>query len=106
VTFTPDDHPEAREEYLDAVAYYDQQRAGLGDELIDRFEDAMDAILDSPNRWATMPGWDGEPVLRSHGVKTFRYRIVYYVRGDQVRVVAYAHTSREPGYWRHRIAGE
>jgi len=30
VSFVVYDHPEARAEYLDAVAYYDEQRAGLG----------------------------------------------------------------------------
>ena len=51
-----------------------------------------------------MQNWDGEPILYSRGVKTFPYRIVYYVRGDQVRIIAYAHERRRPGYWGHRVA--
>lgn len=105
MTFVPDDHPEARNEYLDAIAYYDQQRIGLGGELLDRFEHAVQEILENPESWPKLPDWDSEPVLRSHRVQTFRYRIVYYVRGDRVRIVAYAHTSREPGYWTPRIEG-
>jgi hypothetical protein len=103
VTFAADDHPEARAEYLYAVAYYDEQHAGLGDELIERFESAIRDILDDPASWPPVPDWDGEPVLHSHRVNTFRYRIVYYVRGEKVRIIAYAPTGREPGYWRHRV---
>lgn len=105
MTFVPDDHPEARAEYLDAVAYYDKLRVGLGDELIDRLEEAIRDILGDPASWPQVPEWNEEPVLHSRRVKTFPYRIVYYVRGEQVRIVAYAHTSREPGYWRHRVEG-
>jgi toxin ParE1/3/4 len=103
VTFVADDHPDARAEYLGAVAYYDRLRAGLGDQLIDRLEEAIEDILSSPRTWPRMPNWDGEPVLRSHVVKVFRYRVIYYVHGDQVRIIAYAHTSRMPGYWRPRV---
>jgi Txe/YoeB family toxin of Txe-Axe toxin-antitoxin module len=103
VTSAPGDHPEARAEYLEAVAYYDDLRSGLGEELIDRFENAIQEILGDPNSWPLVPEWDEEPVLRSRRIETFRYRIVYYVRDEQVRIIAYAHMSREPGYWTHRV---
>lgn len=77
-------------------------RAGLGAELIDRFEDAIENIRNGPQTWPGYPDWHGEPVLRSRSVKTLRYRIVYYVRDETIRVIAYAHTSREPGYWHAR----
>jgi toxin ParE1/3/4 len=102
VTLPVDEHPEARAEYLDAVSYYEGLRAGLGAELIDRFEEAIADIRNDPQSWPVYPDWHGEPVLRSRSVKTFRYRIVYYVRDETVRVIAYAHTSREPGYWKAR----
>ncbi|MFZ1285966.1 MAG: type II toxin-antitoxin system RelE/ParE family toxin [Candidatus Phosphoribacter sp.] len=102
MTLPVEEHPEARAEYLHAVSYYEGLRAGLGAELIDRFEDAIEDIRDDPQTWPVYPDWQGEPVLRSRSVKTFRYRIVYYVRDETVRVIAYAHTSREPGYWHAR----
>lgn len=105
MTFTSEDHPEAREEFLDAVDYYDRQRAGLGSELIERFDLAVKEIEEAPEAWPMVPDWDSQPVVRSHRVQTFRYRVVYYVRDDKVIIVAYAHTSREPGYWRHRVQG-
>lgn len=41
-------HPEAHVEYLDAIAYYEALRPGLGAELIDRFEEAIDDIRTGP----------------------------------------------------------
>lgn len=92
-------------EYLAAVAYYDRQRPGLGDEVIDRFEDAIAGIVVDPATWPRLPDWHDEPVLHSRRVQALPYRIVYYIVGEEVRVIAYAHTSREPGYWRHRVDG-
>lgn len=103
MTFTAEDHPEASEEYLDAVGYYERQRAGLGSELVERFELAVKEILEAPETWPTVPDWDSQPVVRRHRVQTFRYRVVYYIRDDKVKIIAYAHTSREPAYWRHRL---
>lgn len=103
MTFVADDHPEARTEYLNAVAYYDEQRSGLGDELIERFEVAIREILIDPTSWPRVQDWEDEPVLHGHRVKAFHYRIVYYVRGEQVRIIAYAHMSREPSYWENRV---
>lgn len=102
MSFALEDDPAARAEYLDAVDYYDRQRPGLGDELIDRFEEALRDIAKDPGAWPRVDGWEGDPVLRNHRVETFHYRVVYYVAGDHVRIVAYAHTSRMPGYWSDR----
>ena len=50
------------------------------------------------------PGWDREPVVRSKGVNDFPYRVVYFVEGDLLTIVAVAHAKRRPGYWRDRVA--
>lgn len=105
MTFHAYDHPEAREEYLDAIAHYERVHAGLGKELMRRFEGALADILHDPLAWTPLPGaGDNRGRPRSHRVKTFRYRIIYDVIGTQVRVLAYAHTSRAPGYWQHRAS--
>lgn len=33
----------------------------------------------------------------------FPYHIVYFVQDDEPVVIAYAHQSRRPGYWRDRL---
>jgi hypothetical protein len=47
--------------------------------------------------------WDDDPPLCNRAVRPFRHRIIYYVAADTVRIIAYAHESREPGYWAHRV---
>jgi plasmid stabilization system protein ParE len=100
------EHPAARAEFLAAVAYYEHQRGGLGAELLNCFEKAIADILESPQAWPQELGGDIPLPLRSHRVERFHFRIVYYVRGQQVRIIAYAHTSREPGYWAQRAEGD
>jgi len=106
VTATWSEHPEARAEFLDAVAYLADRHLGLVDELIDRVESAIEDVVEMPASWPPVPYWDEEPRLRSRAVKPFRYHIVYYVVADAVRVIAYAHESQEPGYWQRRLGDE
>ena len=64
----------------------------------------FDERADAPRAWAVWPGWDREPVVRSKGVSGFPYRVVYFVQGDLLTIVAVAHAKRRPGYWRDRVA--
>lgn len=43
------------------------------------------------------------PGVRSARVKDFRYRIYFVERSDTIRIIAIAHTSRRPRYWRKRL---
>jgi plasmid stabilization system protein ParE len=36
-------------------------------------------------------------------LRPFPYCLVYRVQGSVVEIVAFAHTSREEGYWRNRL---
>ena len=35
--------------------------------------------------------------------KTFPFSVIYSVQGDTIFIIAVAHGSREPGYWKHRV---
>ena len=96
------EHPQAREELL---AEADRLPPDIADRLIDHAESAIEDILAGPESWPSVPYWDEPPLLRWRTVRPFRIHVVYYVTGSEVRVVAYAHEAREPGYWRHRLAG-
>ena len=43
------EHPAAREEYLAALAWYDDQEAGLGDRLGDDIDNGVDFIREWPD---------------------------------------------------------
>jgi hypothetical protein len=49
---------EAEAELDDATAWYDEQRDGLGDELLLEVHDALAIIVDAPETW---PRWPGVP---------------------------------------------
>ena len=36
-------------------------------------------------------------------VTGFRYSFVYRVNANEIQVIALAHYSRQPGYWRERL---
>ena len=36
-------------------------------------------------------------------MKRFPYTIVYTEFAEEILIIAVAHTSREPGYWRRRL---
>jgi hypothetical protein len=42
-------------------------------------------------------------MIRTWHLGKFPYRLVYAVRGGEILVLAYAHESRRPGYWAHRL---
>lgn len=103
MTFEVRFHPEALAELRAGVAWYEDRGLGLGD----RFEAAVDEIVDTVVEWpdsgAVWPGWDSIPVVRSRRVADFPYRLVYLVLPDVLVVVAFAHQKRTPGYWRDRL---
>lgn len=41
--------------------------------------------------------------LRSVRLKRFRFRIYFGDLGDVIRVFAFAHGARRPGYWKRRV---
>ena len=96
------EHPEATAEYVAATGWYETRGQGLGVGLIDQVEAAQKRILEWPDAWPAFPGWERVPLVRTAKVAVYPYRISYVVRGTQVAILAYAHTSREPGYWHHR----
>jgi len=98
-----DFHPEARLELLADGEWYDERELGLGERFETSVRAAIDGARDSPVSCAVWPGWVGEPVVRSKRVGVFPHRVVFFVRGDLLTVVAVAHAKRRPGYWRDRV---
>ncbi|MGE0707386.1 MAG: type II toxin-antitoxin system RelE/ParE family toxin [Planctomycetota bacterium] len=91
--------PEARVELTQAVDYYEQQ-ASLGDDLLSCVEDCLLQIAEAPEAQSPAPG---PGAVRLGFVKRFPYRIVFVEDPAEIRVLAVAHKSRRPGYWRSRL---
>lgn len=96
------EHPDAGAELFAAAERYEQAERGLGHALFERVAEAIEAIELYPDGWPPFPGWNREPFVRAKGTKRFHYRVVYFVRDGRPVILAYAHESQAPGYWKSR----
>ncbi|HLH56011.1 MAG TPA: type II toxin-antitoxin system RelE/ParE family toxin [Verrucomicrobiae bacterium] len=92
-------HPEALEEYNEAAFHYARKEPGLDLRFILSVESAIEAIVQDPLRWRQI-----DEDVRRCLTRVFPYGLLYTIEADYVLIVAVAHCSREPGYWKHRIA--
>ena len=90
---------EALAEYEDAARYYAAQQPGLDLRFIACIEDAIARVCEAPERWRVFAGREVRRVL----TKVFPYGILYTIESGHVLIIAVAHYSRAPGYWRHRL---
>ena len=92
-------HADASTEYERDIRYYKKRQPGLQHRFVAAVEEAIRRILEHPERWRMI-----EPDIRRCLTKTFPYSIIYSVQGDAVFIIAVAHGSREPGYWKDRVS--
>ncbi|MDR2254226.1 MAG: type II toxin-antitoxin system RelE/ParE family toxin [Bifidobacteriaceae bacterium] len=98
------EHPEARAELREAARWYEKQQRGVGQRLLDRTREARHSIVAAPQSWRRRPDWDrDDPAVRVRSVAKYPYDIVYFATDGEIVIIAYAHESREPGYWKHRV---
>jgi plasmid stabilization system protein ParE len=90
-------HSEAEAEYEAALGWYLARSAQAAAGFETAFEQALAAIAANPESHAP---YDDRQRYRS--LRRYPYSVIYRVDGDQVRVVAVAHSRRLPGYWLHR----
>jgi toxin ParE1/3/4 len=90
--------PAAREEFLDAADHYDAQAPGLGEEFIAEVEHAAERIAAFPEHGSSYLAGTRRVVLGR-----FPHSVVYQAGPEGVLIVAVAHHSRQPGYWRGRL---
>lgn len=90
--------PAAEDEFLEAIAWYEEERPGLGGEFLAEVERATRRIVSFPLH--------GSPYLvgtRRIVLRRFPYSVVYWPDPDDLLVIAVAHSKRKPGYWRSRV---
>ena len=88
---------EALAELEDAVDYYESKEAGLGLEFADEVARALERVVAYPAAWSTC-----SRRARRCMVNRFPYGLIYQVATTDVRILAVAHASRKPGYWKVR----
>lgn len=91
-------HGKARAELDEAIAYYEQQRAGLGLALQSSIQQAIGRIQQNPQIGAPYKTTE----FRHYVVQRFPYIVFYAELEDVIWIVAIAHGKRRPDYWRRR----
>jgi plasmid stabilization system protein ParE len=86
-------------ELAEAAQYYNNQQSGLGKTFLEAVRAAEERIQRHPEAWAL----HGKPV-RGCRVAPFPHRMLYRELPDRIQVVAVAHPSRRPGYWKNRLS--
>ena len=89
--------PEAEADLEDAAAWYEKQRAGLGQDLLDEALAAFDAISGNPALYPVVHRRTRRALMRR-----FPFGIYYQVEADLVVVIAVMHGSRHPQRWQSR----
>ncbi len=95
-------HAEASREAIEAAAWYESRRPGLGNE----FERAVNAALDLleegivPLRLVSLSA--RARGVKRLGLKRFPFDVVVLESTTEIFIIAFAHHARRPGYWRER----
>lgn len=88
--------PEAEAEYLLAIRFYEEHRAGLGSALVSEFERAVHLATERPHAWKLVH----VSGIRRIGLRRFPFAVFFRTLPDGVmQVTAFAHHRQRPGYW-------
>jgi plasmid stabilization system protein ParE len=77
-----------------AYRWYEEQRAGLGEEFLGGVEESFDAIEQFPEMFARVHG-----EVRRAIVSRFPYAVFHRIEPKRVVVLAVLHTARDPRLW-------
>jgi len=91
-------HDEARKDLVEARDFYDSEAPGYGLEFVEAVEREITLLLEFP--------LIGRAIVRGarrRVLGTWPYSIVYQPILGGIYVIAIAHHSRRPGFWRSRL---
>jgi hypothetical protein len=93
---------EADAEFTQIAQRYENERKGLGEIFIAEVIDAFIDIERHPKRFS-LSLKRGKRELRQRSLNHFPHSVVYEVLESECIIVAIAHPSRRPNYWRKRL---
>lgn len=93
-------HPEARAEVRAAARWYEERRAGLGNEFVGEIGITFTRLEEAAERYPVWPGTGNAPtIIRKAVVQRFPYLIAFETHATHVLVLAVSHAKRRPLYW-------
>ena len=88
----------AEDDYSDSLNWYAERSSEAARRFEEEFLDAIEAISANPYRYPWIDDRHRFCLLRH-----FPFQVIYReLPSSQLLIVAVAHTSRRPGYWRDR----
>jgi len=93
----------AEAEFRDSIRWYEGQVAGLGDRLWFEIQAAINLIARYPEIGEMVQRLRTHQTVRRLRLSHFPFLLVYREFDEHVEVIALAHTSRRPKYWRSRL---
>lgn len=94
---------DAADELGAAAAWYERERVSYGALFLSEVRRSVDRAARFPQSGIRVPGLDPERDIRRFVLRRFPYSVVTAMVDGRRAVVAVAHASREPGYWRDRL---
>lgn len=95
--------PDAAQELEEAAAWYEHRQAGLGRRLVDTFEHALKLLKEPNPPLIPIAGNAGRLGAKKLVLHKFPFSLIVTEIHNRKVVVAFAHHSRRPGYWKKRI---
>lgn len=90
-------HPEAEDEFLQSIEFYESRSTGLGEDFASEIYDTIRNIILYPHAWPIMEG-----EIRRSLTHRFPFGILYSIERDYVFILAVMHLHRHPDYWNGR----
>ena len=91
-------HPEASEEFNEALRHYAAISPELGGRFYDEIERLIAEARTHPKAFRVI-----RPPVRRHFTREFPYGILYVERPEDIWILAVMPLHREPDYWVHRL---
>ncbi len=88
----------AEQEFDDSIAYYENQREGLGQEFRATIEQLFQAIAENPERFRKLSG----EVRRAVVARRFPFVIHFLIEPERIVILSVFRTSRDPARLRFR----
>jgi plasmid stabilization system protein ParE len=95
--------PEAVDELAEAAGWYRDRRPGLESEFLAEMERVLSLIESFQASFPRLLDLPADLEIRRALLPRFPYAVVFIDLGPEVRVLAVAHTRRQPGYWLDRV---
>lgn len=90
-------HPKAKEEFLEAINYYEQCSSGLGLEFAKEIYSTINRIMHFPEAGVKFSN-DTRRCLANR----FPYGVIYQIHESEIIIIAVMQLNRAPGYWKNR----